>query len=215
MQVSAEIRWFWSDEPKALKDWFADPKRHPCAPGGADHPIPGLTPRDDDYLDDPDQVELGIKCRGKKPGIEIKGLVAVRPDLSPPGTFTAPVELWGKWNSPHVELDSSKTVRVSKFRQLRKFDTESERPVEIPLGPDELPLAKSPLPALGCQVEFTRIHLANGGVAWTFGLEAFGPLETLKRTLQSTSAVLEHRAPPSLASGELASYPHWLRGLKR
>jgi hypothetical protein len=57
---------------------------HPYAPGGGTPP-----PRRDVYLYDPEQTELGIKARGLKPGLEVKGLVALLPDDVPDGPFKA------------------------------------------------------------------------------------------------------------------------------
>src|SRR5262245_8798045 len=75
MFVSAEIRWFWHNVPSAeFQHWFLSADAHGYAAGGG-------TPREDRYLLDPGQVELGIKMRGPKPGAEVKGLVAVLPNL--------------------------------------------------------------------------------------------------------------------------------------
>jgi len=64
-------------------------------------PLPsrGGKQRNDDYLVDPDQTELGLKRRGQKLGVEVKGLVVkewaslnVRP-------FSGIIELWTKWTT--------------------------------------------------------------------------------------------------------------------
>jgi hypothetical protein len=71
MEASAELRWFWQGaEPAALQQWFSDAELHDCAAGGG-------CLRTDTYLFDPQQAELGIKLRGNKTGVEVKGLVAV------------------------------------------------------------------------------------------------------------------------------------------
>ena len=69
MLVSAELRWFWrGGVPAAVDAWFW--KREIPAGGG--------NVRTDEYLVDRSQIELGLKKRGTKPGIEIKGLVGRR-----------------------------------------------------------------------------------------------------------------------------------------
>lgn len=72
MQVSDESRWFWSGSPtERLEEWFRG--KHPDG-----IPAGGGKERRYDYLRDPDQDELGIKRRGEKPGVEVKGLVSSR-----------------------------------------------------------------------------------------------------------------------------------------
>ena len=71
MQISAELRWFWEDTNTALtrtvKTWLDSGE---YMPGGG-------TPRNDVYVLQRDQAELGIKQRGEKLGLEIKGLISV------------------------------------------------------------------------------------------------------------------------------------------
>jgi hypothetical protein len=75
MFVSAEIRWFYPDEcPANLHRWFGEMSP---APGGGKLRI-------DEYLSQTNQSEVSIKIRGGRPGVEIKGLVAVcRSELVP------------------------------------------------------------------------------------------------------------------------------------
>jgi hypothetical protein len=69
MFVSAEIRWFYPDEcPANLHRWFGEASP---SPGGGKLRI-------DEYLSQTDQSEVSIKIRGGRPGVEIKGLVAVK-----------------------------------------------------------------------------------------------------------------------------------------
>jgi DNA-binding MarR family transcriptional regulator len=86
MFVSAEIRWFYPDEcPTNLHRWFGEMSP---APGGGKLRI-------DEYLSQTNQSEVSIKKRGGRPGVEIKGLIAVcRSELVP---FAPYVELWCKW----------------------------------------------------------------------------------------------------------------------
>ena len=84
MQVSAEIRWFWKGVlPPELLVWFQRAERHSCAGGGG-------SVRTDAYLRDARQSELGLKLRGGKKGVEIKGLVAVIADGCQASPFIGP-----------------------------------------------------------------------------------------------------------------------------
>jgi hypothetical protein len=205
MQVSAEIRWFWRDAPPAgLQDWFRDGGGEFCAAGG------GQT-RVDEYLLDTGQAELGIKRRGGKPGVEVKGLVTegwADLDVAP---FVGAIELWCKWTSEPLQLPARQTVATEKRRWLRKFDGAASGLREMALDPRESPLDDRPLPALGCNVELTRVALPSGTIWWTLGFEAFGPVRTLERDLRGAAAALAARRPPLFAQGLLASYPAWLR----
>jgi hypothetical protein len=58
-----------------------------CPPGG------GLL-RLDEYLSDPNQCELGIKRRGGKKGVEVKGLVTHAEQQLAAGPFVGPIEIW-------------------------------------------------------------------------------------------------------------------------
>ena len=91
MQLSGEIRWFWrKDPPPGLYDWFHNSTLDYCGAGGG-------TLREDKYLEDVDQVELGIKYRGGGIGAEVKGLVGIElADLTEP-PFIGRIEIWSKW----------------------------------------------------------------------------------------------------------------------
>ena len=66
---SAELRWFFKGPPPAALDsWF---RSGHIPPGGGEI-------RRDEYLRDPKQQQLGVKKRGRNPGVEIKGLVGER-----------------------------------------------------------------------------------------------------------------------------------------
>src|SRR4030095_7381555 len=116
MQISAEIRWFWRDvAPASLEQWFSSTKVHSCPPGGGNW-------RDDAYLKDSAQVELGVKRRGSKPGVEVKGLVTVLPAHLNAEPFEGPIELWTKWTSELLQLPPHLIILTKKQRWLRKFD---------------------------------------------------------------------------------------------
>jgi hypothetical protein len=204
MRISAEIRWFWNKRPPAgIEEWFCKKHSHACVAGG------GLT-RVDQYLRDAGQVELGIKRRGGVPGVEVKGLIKVTWGGLVAEPFSGPVEVWIKWTSESLALESDGLIAVEKRRWLRKFDTMAPLPQEIPLDEEGIPLTNRPLPVAGCNVELTRAGLPGGDVWWTFGFEAFGTIRTVENDLRATVTVLAERRPPSLAGGLLASYPVWL-----
>lgn len=204
MQVSAEIRWFWPNkEPTDLARWFKDQTVHNLPAGGGES-------RTDLYLVDPNQIELGIKSRGGKSGIEVKGLVStLEPGLiNPP--FSGPIELWTKWSSSSLHLESDETVRIEKTRWLRKFDTSTECPREIELDSAERPRSGEPFPKSGCNVEFTALTIAGHHPWWTLGFEAFGSLGEVAQSLQAVALLLVGRNPPTLEDGLRSSYPEWL-----
>jgi hypothetical protein len=75
--ISAEVRWFWRGAlPSGLEQWF---RSGTPVPGGGNS-------REDEYLLDPLQLELGVKNRSGRPGVELKGLIEVR--ASPPQPFS-------------------------------------------------------------------------------------------------------------------------------
>jgi hypothetical protein len=205
MQLSAEIRWFWSKvPPPQLEGWFRNATEDTCPAGGGEK-------RQDDYLYDGSQIELGLKRRGGKAGVEIKGLVAAAWGNLTANPFAGPIELWSKWTSEVLELASDRTVPIEKVRWLRKFDTAKQVPEEIPLDSKEKPLGKRVLPEIGCNVELTRITLRDDEVWWTLGFESFGTFQTLGKDLCAVAATLAARQPPQIGTGLLASYPSWLK----
>ncbi|MEO8036821.1 MAG: hypothetical protein ABI837_20480 [Acidobacteriota bacterium] len=204
MQVSAEIRWFWSGDAPGVAQWFRSTALHALAAGGGGE-------RTDEYLADPSQNELGIKLRGGKKGVEVKGLVARLPIALAEGPFGGPIELWTKWTSPALELKPEVRIAVVKERYLRKFDGALATPQEIALGGNEKPIGAVTLPDRGCNVEFTSVRVGSGPTWSTLGFEAFGTLDTVESDLRRVAALLATRQPPSLAGATLASYPTWLQ----
>jgi hypothetical protein len=210
MQVSAEIRWFWREgaQPSQLKDWFCAEQAHGCLAGGGNE-----AGRLDEYLSEAGQVELGVKLRGGKKGVEVKGLVeSLFEELTVP-PFVGAIELWTKWTSHALVLNSGVTVATKKRRWLRKFDAASDDPKEIPLDANENPLGKEALPVLGCNVELTHLELPDGRIWWTFAFEAFGSVQTVAGSLHATADTLARRQPPALGEALVASYPAWLSAL--
>ena len=205
MQVSGEIRWFWeTTAPDGFKTWFCNEGQHPYPAGG------GLQ-REDKYLYDPGQTQLGIKFRGNIGlGIEVKGLVSESLGDLAAGPFCGEIEMWTKWTTAALHIGDGKTILTQKTRWLRKFDT-GNNPTEIELGGDEKPTRGQSLPERGCNVELTRVVLPESGdVWWSFGFESFGTLLSVEHDLRTTAAVLATRHVPMLSSGVLSSYPRWL-----
>src|SRR5579885_588236 len=84
MQVSAEARWFWPGEPpRGFEKWFYNREKHPCPFGGGELRL-------DTYLLDRGQGEIGVKRRGGRKGVEIKGLVALSKERLHSGPFEGP-----------------------------------------------------------------------------------------------------------------------------
>ena len=207
MQLSAEIRWFWRGDPQPdFYAWFQSAAVHGYPAGG------GKDSRDDIYLSSPAQADLGIKRRGKKSDVEVKGLVEISETRLAVQPFAGPIELWSKWSSAVLSIDHLPTIATSKLRWLRKFDTSGSEAVEVPLKDDEEPVDGSrPRPVRGCNVELTRLTLAGDERWWTFGLESFGPLGTIVNDLCKAAEAIVARQPPRLPPGQLFSYPAWLQ----
>jgi hypothetical protein len=201
MLLSAEVRWFHRG-PCALRDWFRDTGIHACPAGGGQG-------RTDRYLRDAAQEELGIKRRGEKRGIEIKGLVAARSNLAE-GPFVGRIELWTKWTSEALELPHVGTVLTEKVRWQRKFDTRARSPLEVELDASEQPIRRS-FPDRSCNVELTEVRIL-GEVWWTLGFEAFGAIDTVEADLRAVAALIAaERRPPRLDGWMEGSYPRWLK----
>jgi len=129
------------------------------------------------------------------------------------GPFNGHIEVWGKWASTPLNLDSQTLLIVEKQRWLRKFDTCGIKSREIPLDSFEQPCEFEKLPAEGCNVEFTRIRLPKGQGWFTFGFEAFGSSKTVESSLCVVAELLNERKPPKITNAFLASYPKWLASL--
>ena len=198
MLVSAEMRWFWPNQcPTELEKWFFD-----ASPGAG-----GGQLRRDEYLR-LNNPELGIKKRGSKPGVELKGLVSILryPELM----FLAPYgELWCKWTSNAMDVPGTNSIVTEKVRWLRKIDTSGTAALEIPIGPDEAPL-NGALPKEGCNLELTKVEIIGiSGSWWTFCFEAFGDLASAPKNLQIAVKHAGSNSFPHL-SGDFLSYPAWL-----
>jgi hypothetical protein len=222
MMLSGEIRWFWKERPPAgLLEWFIDEYIHGCRPGG------GPPGRKDVYLVGNDLGELSIKTRGgtgdEDDGrstssgcndVEVKGLVDVDWEALNFTFLTGPLEFWGKWPFPSLDMTRTEKCELHKIRWLRKFDTSGAYPVEIPLGPDEKPVDGSMnnlLPTRGCNVEMTEIRVSKGEKWFSFCFEAFGDRRTIADDLRAVATELNDRgAFPDFQSGICLNYPRWI-----
>ncbi|HTU44849.1 MAG TPA: hypothetical protein VMF91_07295 [Bryobacteraceae bacterium] len=203
MQLSAESRWFWSGSaPDRLEEWFRG--RHPDG-----IPAGGGKERRDEYIRDPNQDELGIKRRGEKPGVEVKGLVSSEPTNLSIKPFIGPIEIWTKWTSEALTIDPELTIAIRKLRWLRKFNTGNGSPREIRV--DEYEQIQGPLPQNGCNVELTRLTMPDDEQWFTLGFEAFGSLLDVKTSLQLVAEVMADRRPPKLTGAICLSYPQFVK----
>ena len=202
MIVSAELRWFWEGSaPESLERWFAGSG---CPPGGG-------TPREDVYLLEAGQAELGLKQRGRRGGVEVKGLVRRAEHPLSAGPFAGRVEIWSKWTSEALQLTGFPSLVVRKLSRLRKLDTRSAPVTEIELGAVERP-RQGTLPEEGCNVELTEVGIVGRGGAWaTLGFEAFGSLERVEVHLERAVGHLLGTDVPEFPRGTEQSYPRWIR----
>ena len=187
MIVSAELRWFWEGAaPAALEHWFVS-----SGPPPQEEP-----PRDDLYFLDPAQVELGLKRRDLQGSVEVKGLVRRAKDPVSAGAFSGHVEIWAKWTSPMLRLDSVPSLVVRKVRRLRRFDAEGSE-----VGEENL--------KEGCHLELTEVSIEGREGVWhTLGLEAYGSLDRVELILAQVLRRLDQS--PEFEPGVERSYPKWL-----
>lgn len=171
--------------------------------------------REDEYLLDRNQTEIGVKARGRKKGVEVKGLVTILTEARTNALFPGNIEIWCKWTSDLISLTSLPTLVTRKTRWMRKYDTGSQGIREIKLSEDEMPEDSTvELPAEGCNIELTKVDLINFAWEadwWSFGFEAFGSLKSIEWNLAQAVALLAKEDPPVPPAGEALSYPAWLR----
>jgi hypothetical protein len=219
-QVSAELRWFileGSDDIAAVERWF---KAGSLACGGSRE-----RSRIDVYLLDRSTGELGVKERGRKPGVEVKVMVDPTRAALKVGGRSANVQVWSKVTSMALSLpsDGLKRCTTSKLRLVRKFDTLSPTAQEIQLGGGEYgeDPREPPAPDVGCNVEWTTVEIAGvPGKSRTLSLESFAfnhpeGYSTLVPSLERTLLALADRLGDLPVLGpdwQELSYPAWLCG---
>lgn len=209
MQLSAEIRWFWQGAiPSSFEKWFHG-ELGGCPPGGG-------KPRLDEYLYEKGQLELGLKKRGTKPGIEVKGLIATLPMPVAIGPIHGQIQLWSKWTTTELRLDGLALLSTNKTRWMRKYDTGNGGVTEIELKEDEAPKNDTiKLPENGCNVELTKVLVGPAQQGWwTVGCEAFAPsLGAAEQNLRLVLTSILAKDVPAVEGGEAASYPAWISSL--
>ncbi len=204
MRMTAEIRWFWDDEPSpVVEGWFCDASRHSTRAARE-------AGRVDEYLLDGTSEDLSVKRRAGRPGVEIKGRVSARCGVLMAPPFCGPLELWCKWDGAHLAAGNGRVLRVEKQRRLRMFDTTGAWPQEIATDEQTGSIGENAVPPRGCTVEWTRLRHADGASSWTFAFEAFGAMHTVQQDLNAVALLLSSRRPPPLRGALLASYANWI-----
>jgi hypothetical protein len=190
MERTAELRWFFGDEPPApVVAWFdaaADPPRT----------------RSDNYLVLPGTDALGVKVRGGTTRFELKLRPAPASPLTLPGPVSGQLEEWQRWSFsrpavsrllPRLGLPKQRWVEVEKQRRMATIPYRGEA---------------------GCRVELTLLR-ARGRQWTTVGFEAFGPGPDLVPSLTAAAerffGALE--LPGGLGAELACGYPGWLATL--
>jgi hypothetical protein len=206
--VSAEVRWFVDASAREIVEaftrWFESGAFPPA--GGA--------PRTDVYGVDRGVTDVGIKRRGKSPGVEVKTQVDPCVAATRFAGRDVRIESWTKTASRAIELSRHAVeCSVRKTRRLRTFDTGAGSAEEVELGRGESTKDASLRVTTGCNVEWTRVEVEEPATeAWSFGLEAFG--DDPRRSIVLTLDALDARSPPSLGEAwREESYPAWLARL--
>ncbi len=192
---TAEVRWILPGQlDAAMVEWFA---RFPA----------GLESRDDAYLVNPLLRGLSVKIRGNQM-LETKVYHGCLGILDAAGRARGRIEAWQKWSFPFGPLGPGSAgppawTVVSKKRRFSRFRLAGRRLV-----------ATSPERATGrsCAVELTEFR-SGGQAQWSLGLEATGPANSLRGTLQDTAALVFADALPGdveLGLGQCQSYAEWL-----
>ncbi|MFN5614449.1 MAG: hypothetical protein ACK45V_01970 [Brevundimonas sp.] len=195
---TTEVRWFISRVSRRLDRIAAGPGWCTAAP------------RTDRYLSVEGNHRVGLKLRDGK--LEIKVQYASMGPLSFSPTFCGVVQRWSKWSSDVSGFDGLRKglllagtgIDVRKHRRLLKLSFEGGAPLPVDL-------AASPMD--GCTAELTELE-CMGQTWWTFGLEAYGELETQRANLISTAIHLcADAGAPELDALTSCSYPQWVHRL--
>ena len=193
--MSLEVRWILPGQvPTAMIEWlgpFAD----------------AIERREDRYLVDPSNEELGVKIKGAIL-LDLKALRGSPGKLALPGAGRGHLEIWEKWSFPvdaagRLPGNASSWLTVQKVRRRRSFRWSEGHVVERALSEAELP---------GCTVELTEIAIGEA-TWWSLGLEVHGGSEMLEAELHATVQTLFRGPPPDgirLDLGNSMSYPRWL-----
>lgn len=213
MYDTAEIRWILEGHrPPAVERWFGDGR------------TPTLEEREDTYIVLPGCETVGIKLRGgvaeQTAQLDVKARRGSEAVVRLGADVIGRAAAWTKWSLALARADAivaglgpeTPRLTVRKRRLLRRFTTGGDRFAEI--APDD------EAPA-GCDIELATITLGGlRGTWWSIGLEAFGPVAAVQRTLRMAGPAWfeRHGAPPTdgtqrLEVGSSIAYPAWLSRL--
>jgi hypothetical protein len=207
VKLSAEVRWFWPGDQKAiLWPWFATGAIVASGSGEA---------RSDDYLCDPEQPALGIKRRGSGPGArgnptEFKVQVAHGAMLSL-GHLSATTEIWTRVVSGVLDISRFSLISVRKQRWVRRFDTAASDVREVAIALDAEETASRKVPTRCCDVELAVVTLDSAVHPWTtLGFQAFGGLEQLQSSLAEVVRKMAAQDLPAMPEASAQSYAMWI-----
>jgi len=200
VELSAELRYFWSIEPVEVVAWF---KSGPFRPGGVGRRGEACLRAADD--------ELGIEKRGNRSTVTVKGRVEVRRELTSP-RVPGNIEIWNAWTTKvvGVEMGAFSVVRTEEERWVRMVEVSRNTVDEVPLDGRDGATERAWAPDVGCAIDLTRVAVDGGAPSWTLGFEAFGPLSRVEHALRLTVTWAEASGLPMLRGGEVASFPAWL-----
>lgn len=189
-----EVRWILPGQvDPAVVSWFG---RFPA----------GMDSREDAYLADPVLRGLSVKIRAGQ-ALEVKQFHG-SPGILEAGRVRGRLESWRKWSFPSGPLGPGEAgppgwTVVHKRRRMSRFRLTGGR-----LTADVAERATGP----ECGVELTEVR-SGGETWWSLGLEATGPAELLRGTLEGTAALMFAHAPSGDVELDLShcqSYTEWL-----
>ncbi len=203
MYKSIETRWFFGDEMTPLRKWF----------GENGEVFKDEWVRSDYYLDLDGSRNLSFKIREGK--TEIKLLYESLGDMAFTDSVKGLVQKWVKWspalkeglNKPeHVFVEPEVFIEVKKERLLLAFEVLDNNRVRKAGKEENI--------NEGCQVELTRIEVANK-LYYSFCLEASGAEEKLYNNFKLVSGkVFDQLAQLVLAADQSYGFPVFLGKLK-
>jgi hypothetical protein len=192
---TVEVRWILPGQlDAAVAGWFG---RFPA----------GLDSREDAYLVHPVLRGLSVKIRAGQL-LEVKQYQGSPGILDAVGRARGRIECWRKWSFPFGSLGPDGAglpgwTVVRKRRRMSRFRLAGGQLMaevaERATGPE-------------CGVELTEVR-SGGQIWWSLGLEATGPADSLRSTLEGAAALMFAQAPPGdaeLDMGHCQSYAEWL-----
>jgi len=205
MLHTTEIRWFIAGIlPEEVLSWFSAGRRPETA-----------IIQVHEYLLFPGCDTVGVKFREDR--FEIKAKLGVSQPLSLALGIQGRREQWIKWSLSTKGLPmlgqalhpSGLWLKVRKERNQRVFSAETGSLQEVSPGS---------LPALGCNIELTRVEIEADPPSWfTLGLEAYGLPSVTAGILEEGLGLFfkgQGRAPGiTLTTANSFSYPTWLMNL--